>query len=187
MFIGPAWGIRRSHGDGTLYQADVSQEMDLPPCDGFRICSDAAPPSPVLRIVKPRQTKRGRDAVCVTQERAWKQRKFSDSEVVCSGVHIAVHRATLSAASPVFDAAFSSQMSEGNTATYEIKDSTPTAVEAMLRYIYIGDSDCLPDDLAFLLDLSAQYELDDLCAEVLERMAKDLTSWQARDHRWTCH
>ena len=68
-------------------------------------------------------------------------------------MHIAVHRATLSAASPVFDAAFSSQMSEGNTATYEIKD---TAVEAMLRYIYIGDSDCLPDDLAFLLDLSSQ-------------------------------
>ena len=96
-------------------------------------------------------------------------------------MHIAVHRATLSAASPVFDAAFSSQMSEGNTATYEIEDSTPTAVEAMLRYIYIGDSDCLPDDLAFLLDLSAQYELDDLCAEVLERMAKDLTSWQAKE------
>ena len=67
-----------------------------------------------------------------------------------------IDRATLSAASPVFDAAFSSQMSEGNTATYEIKDSTPTAVEAMLRYIYIGDSDCLPDDLAFLLDLSSQ-------------------------------
>ena len=45
----------------------------------------------------------------------------------------------------------------------------------MQRYIYIGDLDGLPDYFAALIDLSAQYELDAQCVEVLERMTKDST------------
>lgn len=112
-----------------------------------------------------RGRKRNLDDVVKIQERAWRERKFTDAEIVCDGRRMPVHRATLSAASPVFDAAFSSSLSEGQSAVYEIRESTPEAVETMLRYIYTGDIDAADTAWAPLLDLAAQYQLGNLIKE----------------------
>ena len=53
-------------------------------------------------------------------------------------------------------------MQEGQSAAYEIKESSPAAVEAMLRYIYTGDFECPSAELELLLDLAVQYEIADL-------------------------
>lgn len=124
--------------------------------------------------------KRGKDFVCGVQEQAWKKRKFSDAEVVCEGVRTPVHRSTLCAASPVFDAAFSSAMREGQTAAYEIKGSSPAAVEALLCYIYIGEFDCPSEELGLLLDLAVQYDIADLCKEVAGQLTADVTVQNVR-------
>ena len=47
-----------------------------------------------------------------------------------------VHRCTLAAASPIFEAAFASALQEGESTVYAIKESTPDADEAMLRFVY---------------------------------------------------
>merc|ERR1719506_824878 len=86
------------------------------------------------------------DAVSLSeqQERLWTERKFTDAEVVAGDARFAVHRATLCAASPVFDAAFTSSMEEGASATYTVRDADPAAVEALLRFLYTGAA-CAPD------------------------------------------
>merc|ERR1711918_17155 len=105
------WGIRRKETHDTLYYTEG--EEDEPPSTGWRSFArynrEDEPPSALSIVCTVCDgVKRGRDAVCDVQERAWKQRKFSDAEIVCAGVRTAVHRSTLCAASPVFDAAFSS-------------------------------------------------------------------------------
>ena len=57
-------------------------------------------------------------------------------------------------------------MGEGQSAVYEIRESSPAAVEAMLRYIYTGDFECPIAELPRLLDLSVQYELSFFSEEV---------------------
>merc|ERR1712060_530788 len=103
-------------------------------------------------------SKRRFEQLAAAGERSWKERKYTDAEILCDGSRIAVHRATLSSASSVFDAAFSSSMVEGRHAVYEMRDTTSSAVEAMLQYIYTGIVDEGSDHVA-LLDLSVQYEL----------------------------
>jgi len=106
--------------------------------------------------------KRNQDDVIQIQERVWKEKKFTDAEIVCDGQRMPVHRATLSAASSVFEAAFSSSLSEGRSAVYEIRESCPEAVDAMLRYIYTGEVDAVDTAWVPLLDLAVQYQLDNL-------------------------
>merc|ERR1712061_458036 len=64
---------------------------------------------------------------------------------------------------------------------YEIKESSPAAVEAMLRYIYTGDCECPVLELPRLLDLSVQYELSDLCEVVASQLATDVTPENVRE------
>merc|ERR1712032_1057896 len=111
-----------------------------------------------------------------TQERAWKARKFCDAEIVCAGVRTPVHRATLCAASVVFDAAFSSRMVEGESSAYEVKDKSPAAVEAMICYMYTASLECQSSDLPDVLDLAVQYEIDGLGSVAAERMAVDVNA-----------
>eukprot|EP00747_Dinoflagellata_sp_TGD_P171288 gnl/TRDRNA2_/TRDRNA2_205025_c0_seq1.p1 gnl/TRDRNA2_/TRDRNA2_205025_c0~~gnl/TRDRNA2_/TRDRNA2_205025_c0_seq1.p1 ORF type:complete len:264 (+),score=63.57 gnl/TRDRNA2_/TRDRNA2_205025_c0_seq1:66-857(+) len=138
----------------------------------------ARAPAPTVAVEA--NKKRGPDIVTAVQERVWKQRKFTDAEVVSDGVRIPVHRATLAAASPVFEAAFSSAMQEGHLAVYEIKESQPAAVEAMLRHVYTGKLEAASEALAPLLDLAVQYELEDLKISVVEEFLNGLTEENVR-------
>jgi len=125
--------------------------------------------------------KRSLEAVAGVQESVWKHRRFTDATIVCGQVRLEVHRSTLAAASPVFEAAFGSLMKEGTTAVYEINDVSPSAVEAMLRYIYTGTSSAAADDQPQLLELSVQYELESLCQETAEAMQVDVTASNVRE------
>ena len=115
--------------------------------------------------------KRSLESVGAVLGNAWKQRKFTDAEVVCCGMRIPVHRSTLSAASPVFEAHFSSPMKDGETAVYEIRDSTPEAVEALLCFVYTGEQPAA-ELLSSVSELALQYELEDLAKLTAKRMAE---------------
>jgi len=107
-------------------------------------------------------------------ENLWKQRKFTDAEVLCNGTRMPVHRSTLSAASPVFEAAFSSVMQEGKSAVYEITDSAPDIVEAMLNSVYTGDLP-LVELLPGFFDLAIRYELKGLAEAAAAKMAESVS------------
>ena len=104
----------------------------------------------------------------------WKQRKFTDAEVVCNGVRIPVHRSTMAAVSPVFEAAFSSAMREGETAAYVINNSIPEAVEAMACFVYTGEMPAV-ELLAPVFELAVQYELEGLANGVAAKMLDEVS------------
>ena len=133
---------------------------------------ELAPPV-VTRRAEGRR-KRSVEHVADVMENAWKQRKFTDAELVCDGTRIPVHRSTLAAVSPVFEAAFSSNMQEGANAVYEIRDSSPEAVEAMLRLVYTGE---LPpvEQLSAVFDLAMKYELKGLAKPTADKMAETVS------------
>ena len=135
---------------------------------------------PVLRPAAPLEQMIGniskKRTVVETLERAWKSRKFCDAEIVCADIRIPVHRATLSAASVVFDAAFSSHMAEGESSTHEVKDKSHTAVEAMIRHVYIWSLECQGGDLPDVLDLAVQYEIDGLGSAAAQQMTDDVNA-----------
>merc|ERR1712182_42809 len=106
-------------------------------------------------------------------DRAWKMRKFTDAEIVVAGERIPVHRATLCATSPVFDAGFSCDMQEGRSGVYKIMDASAVAVESMLRFIYTGRLECSPQELTSLLELGHHYELPNLCEVVARNLLDD--------------
>lgn len=171
------WGIRTEETNGTCYlcrEDDIQSESAVWKPFGFGQLTSSRVPTVRCR------NKRASDFVCDVQDQAWKKRKFSDAEVICEGVRTAVHRSTLCAASPVFDAAFSSAMQEGQNAAYEIKDSSPAAVEAMLRFIYTGVLDCPSAELGLLLDLAVQYNIAGLCSEVATKLTAGVTVQNVR-------
>ena len=71
-------------------------------------------------------------------------------------------------------------MQEGHLAVYEIKESQPASVEAMLRHVYTGKLEVAPEALAPLLDLAVQYELEDLKISVAEELLNGLTEENVR-------
>lgn len=180
--VAPGWGIRKEKANNSLYydgvDSDVPGTVRQDAAWKWK-CVDAVAPAPAPTVRALRVKKRC--GVIDTQERAWKQRKFSDAEIVCAGVRVAVHRSTLAAASAVFDAAFSSAMAEGRSAIYEIKEVSPAAVEAMLCYIYTGVLESQGTDLAALFDLSVQYELHGLCEEVALELPRGVSVDNVRE------
>eukprot|EP00927_Polykrikos_kofoidii_P062335 TRINITY_DN57140_c0_g1_i1.p1 TRINITY_DN57140_c0_g1~~TRINITY_DN57140_c0_g1_i1.p1 ORF type:complete len:254 (-),score=46.97 TRINITY_DN57140_c0_g1_i1:86-847(-) len=120
-------------------------------------------------------------ATAGVQERAWKMRKFTDAEILVEGERFPVHRSTLCAASPVFDAGFSCDMEEGRTSVYEIKNASPAAVDAMLRFIYTGCLECSAQELPCLLELAVQYELSELRSILPGHFLNDVTQDNVRE------
>mmetsp|Transcript_4210 Transcript_4210/g.11625 ORF Transcript_4210/g.11625 Transcript_4210/m.11625 type:complete len:232 (-) Transcript_4210:88-783(-) len=100
----------------------------------------------------------------------WESRRFPDAVVRCGGRAFEVHRAVLGARSPVMNAIFSQEgLREACERRLNIEDAQPEAVEAMLRYMYLGEvtEDC---DYAALLRLADQYEVEglpEICAQAL--------------------
>jgi len=114
-------------------------------------------------------------------------RLFTDSKILCGGREFAAHRAVLAAASPVFERMWSTAMSESEKSALEIKDCTPEAVEAMVRYIYTQEV-ANEADPAQLFELAQKYELQDLATEmghrILEGLCKEnLEAWSRVVHR----
>ena len=141
--------------------------QDLADIEWKKKSDDAEDPLPTLRRATHR--KRKAEDASVIMENLWKQRRFTDAEVRCNGTRFQVHRSMLVAASPVFEAAFSSVMQEGASAVYEITESTPEAVEAMLCSVYTGEPPPAGLISAFF-ELAVRYELKALAKEAADMM-----------------
>eukprot|EP00931_Biecheleriopsis_adriatica_P080573 TRINITY_DN53926_c0_g1_i1.p1 TRINITY_DN53926_c0_g1~~TRINITY_DN53926_c0_g1_i1.p1 ORF type:complete len:271 (-),score=36.78 TRINITY_DN53926_c0_g1_i1:34-846(-) len=101
----------------------------------------------------------------------WQERSFPDAVVTCGQVRFDVHRAVL-AQNHVFKQGFSGSMVEAQAAEFDIKDSEPAAVEALLRHIYTRQTDAPENILAPLLELAVQYEEPDLIRTVASALAE---------------
>ncbi|GFT94796.1 speckle-type POZ protein B [Nephila pilipes] len=88
---------------------------------------------------------------------------FADLQLKCESLTIPAHKIILSARSPVFSAMFSNEMKEAIDNEVHITDIDAPTLEAMLRYIYTGQtgslSDVLAGDLLFAAD---KYQLEGL-------------------------
>jgi len=73
----------------------------------------------------------------ITQQ-LWKDRHFSDVDVVCGETHFACHRAVLAAASPVFAAMLKTDMVEATNKNIIISEADDRSVKDTLEYIYTG-------------------------------------------------
>ena len=191
MSNGKQWSIYDACGNRKYYiqpivDDSVTREgalkfLELPwtVCDAGK--GGEAPP-PTLSVVTVRKRKHNPEFVLAIQERAWKQQKFADAQIVCDGVRIPVHRSTLAAASRVFDVALSSSsMKDGQLAVYEIKDVPFAAVQAMLQHIYTGKVEVAAGILIPLFDLAVQYELCELGSMVADMFVEGLTVDNVRE------
>jgi len=126
---------------------------------------------------KRRKTAPARTTVLATM---WRDRDFTDATIVCQDQCFNVHSAVMSAASPVFSAAFSSGMVEGATKRLEIKDALPQAMEQLLHYMYNGFVD--ENLVSQILPLAVRYQVHPLaeqCGEICrERIFYSKTSDQ---------
>merc|ERR1712032_934224 len=152
-----------------------SDSRPLPPCTGWKQ-NWASQHLDDVRVCGYNKSLKRKEKMCVDLcERAWKERKFTDAEIVCNDIHFPVHRMVLCAVSVVFHAAFSSNMQEGKAASYEIRDSEPGIVEEMLRFLYTGDTNFSNSVLPSLLELAVQYDLEDLCECASEKLCQHVT------------
>eukprot|EP00929_Paragymnodinium_shiwhaense_P029365 TRINITY_DN16839_c0_g1_i1.p1 TRINITY_DN16839_c0_g1~~TRINITY_DN16839_c0_g1_i1.p1 ORF type:complete len:273 (+),score=52.30 TRINITY_DN16839_c0_g1_i1:149-967(+) len=140
-------------------------------------CKYGYAPAPTVVFHMVRTRKSNCEYASALQERAWKKRRFTDAVVVCGDARFDVHRSTLSAASPVFEAAFASVMKEGETATYEVTNSDPAAVEAFLYFVYTGNlkTELADESSTQLFHLAVMYEVDEMVSEVASNLLVGLT------------
>lgn len=105
-------------------------------------------------------------------QRMWKDREFTDAEIVTASGTIPVHRAIL-CCSAHFKAAFTGGYQESANCTIRIDDAAHMSVEAFIQFLYTGD---LADgvDLAEVLKLAHRYQQDDLVKICAESMLKAL-------------
>jgi speckle-type POZ protein len=101
--------------------------------------------------------------------------KFADFVFKVENVKIPTHRAILAARSPVFAAMFQHDTQQNRTIEVEIKDVTPAAFRALLRFIYTGH--CQVGLWAEDLFMAAiKYEIKDLIQIGAKEMEKKLTA-----------
>ncbi|CAL8116489.1 unnamed protein product [Orchesella dallaii] len=72
------------------------------------------------------------------------------------------HKAILSARSSVFDAMFSADMMERETATVKIDDFDKEVVKGMLDHLYTGETNVMADRAQELLQIAEKYNLEGL-------------------------
>lgn len=106
-------------------------------------------------------------------ERLWRERRFSDLEVVCGDQCFRVHRAVVCAAIPAFERLLDQVGIQD--ARFELHGESPDVVEALLEHVYTG---AVPKpeavEPAELFALAVRFGLDQLAAEVGTAMIEDL-------------
>ena len=88
----------------------------------------------------------------------WRSREDGDFVFNVCGGTLRAHGCILSAASPVFKAMLSSGMSEGLTSSMTV-EADPAELQAMLRFIYLGELDATGQQLPGVLELAHKYEV----------------------------
>lgn len=112
--------------------------------------------------------------------------KYSDFTFVVQGKKFKVHRAILAAASPVFDALFTTKFCENVTNECFVKDIEPTIFQYLLDFIYCGE---LPEALykvsQSLYEAAHYYQINELadicisveCYHISKDNAVDVYEW----------
>lgn len=104
----------------------------------------------------------------------WRSREDGDFVFNVCGGTLRAHGCILSAASPVFKAMLSSGMSEGLSNSMSV-EADPAELQAMLRFIYLGELDATGQQLPGVLELAHKYEVLNLIPPVCEAMVEQLT------------
>lgn len=107
-------------------------------------------------------------------EQLFENNKFSDVKLVVRGQEFRVHKAILTARSPVFSAMFEHEMRENNENLVEIVDIEPDVMQEVLRYIYAGRVKHVQDIKGDLLAAANKYGIDELKAVCEEKLINDL-------------
>ncbi|CAE8612019.1 unnamed protein product [Polarella glacialis] len=114
-------------------------------------------------------------------DKLFRDRKFTDASIMCSGHQIPVHRCVLAAASPVFETMFESGMREGHTTTIEVEDVSPEAIEMMVCYIYTGGVLPMSEQLSELFVLGNKYMIPSLVSDIGDLMLQQLDEINVKD------
>eukprot|EP00438_Fugacium_kawagutii_P022373 Skav205223 [mRNA] locus=scaffold400:289953:291471:- [translate_table: standard] len=91
----------------------------------------------------------------------WRSREDGDFVFHVCGGTLRAHGCILSAASPVFKAMLGSGMSEGLSNSMAV-EADPAELQAMLRFIYLGELDATGQQLPGVLELAHKYEAGNL-------------------------
>lgn len=125
-------------------------------------------------LTTPTVAESGESATCghSVLESMWRRGEFTDAEVRCGETSFPVHRAVLSAVSPVFAAMFRSSMQEGVQAQISITDSSEVAVKVLLDFVYTFQLG--PDFPLEVLELAHKYEIQRLVAECCQCLTQSV-------------
>ena len=106
------------------------------------------------------------DTICVPQDNIrdsmchlYKNKLFTDVTIRCEESEFKVHKAILSAQSPVFQTMFEVDMAEKNNGVVDITDTTPTVMSDLVAYFYTGTAPNINKWAKELLNASKKYEL----------------------------
>ena len=99
-----------------------------------------------------------------------------DVELVVGGERLKAHRAVLAEASPVFRAMLSSDNLESNSGIILIDALPPTAVKALLHFIYTGATDHADADHDGALQAADYYQVQPLMQYLKSQMLSTLSS-----------
>jgi len=97
----------------------------------------------------------------------WSSKSSSDVLIVAGGKEFSVHRSILAARSPVLRSMFSTGMAEASTATVEITDISPEALEILLEFLYTDSfarQDAEPQLTGDVLKAARKYEVPRLAS-----------------------
>lgn len=117
------------------------------------------------------------ETVDPVRRKMWEEMLFPDCTIACGDKLFRAHRCMLVAASPVFRAAFVGEMQEAQDGRFEVGDcDSPEAVKLVLEFAYTGVlADVEVSIMHSLLPLAVQYELEDLCLVIAERLITDVS------------
>ncbi|GFQ82183.1 TD and POZ domain-containing protein 5 [Trichonephila clavata] len=101
---------------------------------------------------------------------------FTDVELKCGTLTIPAHKNILSTRSPVFRAMFSNKMTETRDNEVNITDIDAPVLQAMLTYVYTGQTGNLSYNLAGdLLFAADKYELEGLKIVMIEYLKSNVS------------
>ena len=103
-------------------------------------------------------------------------RENADMTVLCAGKVFPCHKVVLRSQCPAFKTFLTGETKENQESQIEIKETTPKAVELLLRYLYEGEVEKIPiDAVRDVLNLANMYDLAPLKVTCGESLLKNLT------------
>eukprot|EP00090_Calanus_glacialis_P027450 TRINITY_DN43271_c0_g1_i1.p1 TRINITY_DN43271_c0_g1~~TRINITY_DN43271_c0_g1_i1.p1 ORF type:complete len:354 (+),score=98.92 TRINITY_DN43271_c0_g1_i1:142-1062(+) len=87
---------------------------------------------------------------------------YSDFTIICDGQTFPCHEVILRTRSSVFNKMLQQEMKESNTRTLTIEDASKSTVDAILEFIYTGESSKVVENMSEMLYLADKYDIHGL-------------------------